>query len=84
MSLAVTNPQGLATTPVTAMQTARALRWLRWRLTRNTVASLLSGSRLRLSMIVICSLIFWLGLFALFLGGFEFITLSDELFRTMF
>ncbi len=84
MSLAVTNPPGLATTPVTAVQTARALRWLRWRLTRNTVASLLSGSRLRLSMILICSLIFWLGLFALFLGGFEFIGLADELFRTMF
>jgi ABC-2 type transport system permease protein len=84
MSLAVTNPQGLATTPVTAVQTARALRWLRWRLTRNTVASLLSGSRLRLSMILICSLIFWLGLFALFRGGFEFIGLADELFRTMF
>ena len=84
MSIAVTDAQGAATTPVTAMQTARALRWLRWRLTRNTVASLLSGSRLRLSMILICSLIFWLGLFALFLGGFEFIGLSDELFRTMF
>ena len=28
------------------------MRRLRWRLTRNTVASLLSGSRLRLSMIV--------------------------------
>ena len=84
MSLAVTDPQGVATRPVTAMQTARALRWLRWRLTRNTVASLLSGSRLRLSMILICSLIFWLGLFALFLGGFDVIQLSDELFRTMF
>jgi ABC-2 type transport system permease protein len=84
MSLAVTEAQGIAATPVTAVQTARALRWLRWRLTWNTIASLLSGSRLRLSMILICSLIFWLGLFALFLGGFEFIELADELFRTMF
>jgi ABC-2 type transport system permease protein len=84
MSLALSSSHELATTPVTAIQTARALRWLRWRLTRNTIASVLSGSRLRLSMILICSLIFWLGLFALFLGGLEFIELADELFRTMF
>jgi ABC-2 type transport system permease protein len=84
MSLAISNPQGLATTPVTALQTARALRRLRWRLTRNTIASILSGSRLRLSMIVFCSVVFWLGLFALFLGGFEFIGLSDVLFHAMF
>jgi ABC-2 type transport system permease protein len=84
MSLAISNPQGFATTPVTALQTARALRRLRWRLTRNTIASILSGSRLRLSMIVFCSIVFWLGLFALFVGGFEFIGLSDELFHAMF
>ncbi len=60
------------------------MRWLRWRLTWNTIASLLTGSRLRLSMILICSLIFWVGLFALFLGGFEFIGLSDELFHAIF
>ena len=84
MSLALRNPQGLANSPVTALQTARALRWLRWRLTRNTIASLLAGSRLRLSMIVFCSIIFWAGLFALFLGGFEFIGLSDELFHAIF
>jgi len=35
-------------------------------------------------MIVFCSLIFWLGLFGLFLGGFEFIGLSDELFNAIF
>ncbi len=45
-----------------------ALRQLRWCLTRNTVRSILAGSRLRLSMILICSAIFWLGLFGLFLG----------------
>ena len=67
-----------------AKQTARALRHLRWYLVKNTVRSLLSGSRLRLAMILICSAIFWLGLFALFLGGFEFIGMNDELFNGIF
>ena len=84
MSLAISNSEGLLRPPVTSLQTARALRRLRWRLTRNTVASLLSGSRLRLAMIVFCSLVFWAGLFALFLGGFEFIGLADELFHAIF
>ena len=70
--------------PLPAERTARALRYLRWRLTRNTVRSVLSGSRLRLSMILICSAVFWLGLFGLFLGGFEFIGLNDALFNGIF
>jgi ABC-2 type transport system permease protein len=84
MSLAVSKTGGLLAAPVSAIQTARALRRLRWRLTRNTVASLLSGSRLRLSMIAFCSVVFWAGLFVLFRGGFEFIGLSDELFHAIF
>ena len=84
MSLALSNTEGMLAPPVTSLQTARALRRLRWRLTRNTVASLLSGSRLRLAMIVFCSLVFWVGLFALFRGGFEFINISDELFHAIF
>jgi len=50
-----------------------AFRFLRWRLASNGFRSLLAGSRLRLSMIVICSAIFWSGLFVLFFGGFQFI-----------
>jgi ABC-2 type transport system permease protein len=84
MSLAVSNTSGFALQPVTPIQTARALRWLHWRLTRNTIYSLLAGSRLRLSMILSCSAIFWVGLFGLFLGGFECIGLSDELFHSIF
>jgi ABC-2 type transport system permease protein len=85
MSLVVSKPQGLAISPpASSLQIARALRRLRWRLTRNTIASVLSGSRLRLSMILFCSAIFWVGLFALFRGGFEFIGLSDELFHAIF
>ena len=84
MSLAIPEPKPLTLPPIPADQTARALRQLRWCLTRNTVRSLLSGSRLRLSMILICSAVFWLGLFALFLGGFEFIGMNDELFNGIF
>ena len=67
-----------------AARTARALRYLRWCLTRNTLRSILSGSRLRLSMILICSAIFWLGLFGLFWGGFEFMGMNDALFKGIF
>jgi len=84
MSLAVPDTTRFALPPVTTVPTGRALRWLRWRLTRNTVYSLLAGSRLRISMILCCSLVFWVGLFGLFLGGFEFIGLSDELLHSIF
>jgi ABC-2 type transport system permease protein len=84
MSLAIPEPPFVTLPPIPADQTARALRRLRWCLTRNTVRSLLSGSRLRLSMILTCSLIFWLGLFGLFLGGFEFMGTNDPLFHGIF
>ncbi len=84
MSLALPEIERLQVPAIRADQTARAFRHLRWCLTRNTIRLLLSGSRLRLSMILCCSLVFWAGLFGLFLGGFEFIGLSDELFQTMF
>ncbi len=50
-----------------------AFRGLRYRLATNGLRSLLAGSRLRLAMIVICSAIFWAGLFFLFFGGFQFL-----------
>src|SRR3984957_17103943 len=84
MSLALPEINPLELPSIRADQTARAFRYLRWRLTRNTLRSLLSGSRLRLSMILFCSVVFWAGLFGLFLGGFEFIGLSDELFHAIF
>ena len=59
-------------------QAARAFRWLRARVVANTLRTLLSGSRLRVSMILFCSLVFWGGLFALFLEGFQFL---DTFFR---
>src|SRR3984957_5658096 len=84
MSLALPEINPLELPSIRADQTARAFRYLRWRLTRNTLRSLLSGSRLRLSMILFCSVVFWVGLFGLFLGGFELIGLSDELFHAIF
>ncbi len=86
MSLALpqTGPLATPSSHLPADQTARALRRLRWCLTRNTVRSILSGSRLRLSMILICCAVFWLGLFGLFLGGFEFMGMNDALFNGIF
>ena len=52
---------------------AHAFRTLRLRLVRNGVRSLLAGSRLRLVMILACSVIFWVGLFGLFFEGFLFL-----------
>jgi ABC-2 type transport system permease protein len=84
MSLALPESGRLSPPSPTADRAARALRYLRWCLMRNTVRSVLSGSRLRLSMVLICSAIFWLGLFGLFLGGFEFMGLNDALFNGIF
>ncbi len=61
-----------------AGQAARAFHHLRWRLLRNTLHSVVSGSRLRLSMILICSAVFWVVLFGLFFAGFQFIRIYDN------
>ncbi len=88
MSLALPNSgsESLAAVaePIPPAHTSRALRHLRWCLTRNTIRSLLSGSRLRLSMILVCCAIFWAGLFGLFWGGFEFMGMNDALFNGIF
>ena len=49
----------------------------------------LAGSRLRISMIVICSAIFWAGLFGFFFEGFRFLkmfipNLSGEFVEVIF
>jgi ABC-2 type transport system permease protein len=67
----------------TSSQTARAFRWLRWRLARNITQGVLSGSRLRLGMIVFCSAVFWVGLFGLFFEGFRFIRIYVDLVNTI-
>ena len=52
---------------------ARAFRTLRWRMVRNGVARKLDSARLRVALLVIFSLLFWLSLFVLFLEGFRFL-----------
>jgi ABC-2 type transport system permease protein len=64
-------------------QVAHAFRQLRWRLTCNTVRSVLSGSRLRFLMILFCSAVFWTGLFGLFFEGFRFIAGFVDLVNTI-
>lgn len=61
-------------TLTTAAQAARAFRRHRWRLVRNTVRTFMSGSSLRLIMILVCSAIFWTLLFGLFFEGFLFVS----------
>ena len=50
---------------------------------RNTATNLIQGSRLRIAMILFCSAVFWAGLFVLFLGGFQFISLYVDLANTI-
>ena len=57
----------------TPRQVGSAFRSLRWRLMANGLRLLLTGSRLRLAMIGICSVVFWALLFFLFFGGFQFL-----------
>ncbi len=60
-----------------------AFHFLRWRLGRNVVHSLIFGSRLRTGMIIFCSMVFWTGLFALFFKGFQFIGIYVDLVNTI-
>jgi ABC-2 type transport system permease protein len=81
MSLAI--PEPLRLPEFAPDRAAGALRRLRFWQLRNTVRALLQGSRLRISMIICCSTIFWGGLFVLFLGGFQFIGLYVDLANTI-
>ena len=70
-----------------AGQAARAFHLLRWRLSKNIVRSILAGSRLRLFMILICSAVFWSGLFGIFFEGFQFLAsfkIPDEIIGYLF
>ncbi|WP_422931117.1 putative ABC transporter permease subunit [Singulisphaera sp. PoT] len=56
-----------------ASEAARAFRKHRYRLIMNAFQTQMSGSRLRMIMILICSAIFWVVLFGLFFEGFQFV-----------
>ena len=67
---------------------AHAFRWMRWRLLVNQTRSVLVDSRLRFLMVLICSAIFWVGLFGLFFEGFRFlgsfVQLTNEIIEYIF
>ncbi len=69
--------------PVSDSRAAGALRMLRRDLIRNKLRIALSASRLRAATILFCSLVFWWGLFLLFLGGFQFIGIYLDLANTI-
>jgi ABC-2 type transport system permease protein len=81
MSLAI--PEPIRLPELAHDRTAAALRWLRWRQLCNTISTVLRASRLRISMVLFCSAVFWGGLFVLFLGGFQFIGIYVDLFNTL-
>jgi ABC-2 type transport system permease protein len=81
MSLAI--PEPIRLPDLAPDRTARALHWLRWWQVRNTATNLIQGSRLRIAMILCCSAVFWAGMFVLFLGGFQFISLYVDLANTI-
>ncbi|APW59464.1 putative ABC transporter permease subunit [Paludisphaera borealis] len=81
MSIAL--PKTLEALAPAADRTARALRWVRWRQLHNMTGALVADARLRISMIAFCSVVFWLGLFFLFLGSFQFISFYVDLANTI-
>lgn len=58
---------------LTADQEARVFRGVRARQLANTLTQTLADARLRISLILLLTLIFWLGLFFLFIDAFHFL-----------
>ncbi len=58
---------------IDANEEARAFWAMRWRMVRNVVTQALREARLRVSVVTGLSLIFWVGLFLLFIDGFQFV-----------
>lgn len=76
--------QGLIPNEITCR---RSLAFLRRRLFNNVLSGLLKTGRLRLVIGLFCCMVFWFGMFVLFLGAFEFIDtfrLTDELYEYLF
>jgi ABC-2 type transport system permease protein len=55
---------------------ARLLWWVRGRTLAAALRQVMATSRLRVSLVVILSVLFWYGLFRLFGGGFEFLYMA--------
>ncbi|MEX2114626.1 MAG: hypothetical protein WD845_15640 [Pirellulales bacterium] len=54
----------------------RLLWWVRGRTVAASLRQALATARLRVSLVVVLSVLFWYGLFRLFVGGFEFLNLA--------
>ena len=64
-----------------------SLKLLRGRIFHNLLADLWQNNRLRLAIAIFCCTIFWLGMFVLFFGGFEFVEsfrLTSEIYEYLF
>lgn len=64
-----------------------SLKLLRGRIFHNLLADLWQNNRLRLAIAIFCCSIFWLGMFVLFFGGFEFVEsfrLTSEIYEYLF
>lgn len=71
----------------TDTSSAASLAYLRNRVFKNTIADLWKNGRLRLFVALFCCMVFWVGMFGLFLGGFEFVEtfkLTDEIYEYLF
>ncbi|MFO0958055.1 MAG: hypothetical protein U0800_11605 [Isosphaeraceae bacterium] len=69
-------------------RTGLALGRLRLRVIRNSLGTILSRARLRTGVIVVCSVVFWVGLYVLFSVAFRFLStilpLSNEVVEYIF
>ena len=72
-SIATTISSRLAAAPPWADDQAACFRRLRLRVLRNSLAVVLATSRLRSSLVMLFSGVFWLGLFWVFFEGFSFV-----------
>ncbi|MGD9721370.1 MAG: hypothetical protein AB7O59_09185 [Pirellulales bacterium] len=55
---------------------ARLLWWVRGRTIAAAIRQALATARLRVSLVIVLSVVFWYGLFRLFSGGFEFLHMA--------
>jgi len=78
--VALHQPSSLYVDPLPSPEREGQLFWmLRYRLARAQTHHLFSQARLRTTLVVVLSVLFWLGLFALFFGGFHFIVRQIEM-----
>jgi hypothetical protein len=71
--------------PLTPEQEGRLLLWLRMRVAGHTIGTMFREARLRLGLVGLLSVIFWLALFGLFFEAFTFIdSMHTEVISLLF